>query len=137
MQREVLAVVCRVQCCIQKGNGTSSVAKRLDTLRPTQLGLHVTHQLRPLVQSFHRLPSSKEKPIAFASHTFSKAEHNHVQIECEALAIVFVVRNSVSIFTDGNSRSSQITAPYYVLWTTTWLQKRVLEELHTGQELSE
>lgn len=39
----------------------------------------------------HLMPDGKERPIAFASRTLSKAEKNYSQIEREALSIVFGV----------------------------------------------
>lgn len=40
----------------------------------------------------HRLDDSREVPIAFHSHTLSKAEYNYAQIDREALAIVSSVK---------------------------------------------
>lgn len=41
---------------------------------------------------FHTLPDGTEHPIAFASHTLSISESNYVQLEKEALSIVFGVK---------------------------------------------
>lgn len=68
------------------------MAKCHTTTHRTQFDLRVMHYRMALVLSFHTLPSSEEKPIAFALRTLSKAEQNFVQIECEAPAIVFGVR---------------------------------------------
>ncbi len=40
----------------------------------------------------HRLPSSEEKPINFATRTMSQAEKNYSQLDKEAVAIMFGVK---------------------------------------------
>jgi len=40
----------------------------------------------------HRFPNREEKPIAFASRTFSKSEQGYSQLDKEALALVFGVK---------------------------------------------
>jgi len=40
----------------------------------------------------HIMPSGEESPIAFASHTLNKVESKYVQIEREALRIIFGIR---------------------------------------------
>ena len=40
----------------------------------------------------HVFPDGTEKPIAFASHTMTTAEHNYSQVGREALAIIFGVK---------------------------------------------
>lgn len=41
---------------------------------------------------FHRLSNGEERPIAYASRTMSKTEQRYLQIDKEALAIVWAVR---------------------------------------------
>ena len=41
----------------------------------------------------HMLPSGEEKPIAFASHALTRSEENYAQLEKEALALVFGIKN--------------------------------------------
>ena len=41
----------------------------------------------------HKLPSGKEKPIAYASRTLSNSERNYNQIDKESLAIIFAVKH--------------------------------------------
>ena len=48
-------------------------------------------QLMGLVQSPHIIDGN-EHPIAFASHTLTSSDHNYVQVEKEALALIFAVK---------------------------------------------
>ena len=45
----------------------------------------------------HSYPDGSECPIAFASHTLSPSEKNYVQLEKEALSLVFGVKNPIDI----------------------------------------
>lgn len=40
----------------------------------------------------HMMPDGTERPVAFASHTLSPAEHNYAQGEKEALSLIFGIR---------------------------------------------
>ena len=40
----------------------------------------------------YRLPDGSERPVAFASRILTKSECNYVQVEKEALSLVFGVR---------------------------------------------
>ena len=48
----------------------------------------------------HLMPDWSKKPIMFTSRMLSKAEKNYSQIEKEGLAIIFVVKNFTSLFTE-------------------------------------
>lgn len=48
------------------------------------------------------------KPVLFASTTLSPAEKNYSQVHREALALVYSVKNSTSIFMGGNLQSEPI-----------------------------
>jgi len=50
----------------------------------------------------HILPDKSERPIAFASRTLSRCEEKYAQIEKEALALVFAVKNSMYFCTEEN-----------------------------------
>ena len=58
----------------------------------------------------HILPDGCERPIAFASRTFSSSEKNYCQLEKEALSLVFGVKNFTNISMDANSHLLQITS---------------------------
>ena len=45
----------------------------------------------------HKFPDGSERPVGFVSRTLSNAEKNYSQIEKEALALVFGVKNSIHI----------------------------------------
>ena len=53
----------------------------------------------------HVFPDNSEHPIAFASRTLSSSEQNYAQLQKEALALIFGVQNSISIFMGGISLS--------------------------------
>ena len=40
----------------------------------------------------HRLPDGSERPVAFASRTLSDSEKNYLQVEKEALSLIFGIR---------------------------------------------
>ena len=44
----------------------------------------------------HWMPNGEEQPIAFTSHTLSAAKRNCSQVEKEALACIFAVKQSHS-----------------------------------------
>ena len=46
---------------------------------------------------FHHLQNGTKRPIAFASRSLALAEKRHAQLDKEALAIVFGVKNSTNI----------------------------------------
>ena len=48
----------------------------------------------------HIMPSKSERLIMFTSRTLTNPERNYSQIEKEALAIIFAVKNFISIFMD-------------------------------------
>ena len=52
----------------------------------------------------HLMPDWSKKPIMFTSRMLSKAEKNYSQIEKEGLAIIFVVKNFTSLFTEDTLR---------------------------------
>ena len=51
---------------------------------------------------FHVLPDNSERPIYYASRTLSSAERNYSQVEREALAIIFALKNFIDIYFDVN-----------------------------------
>ena len=51
----------------------------------------------------HVMDDGSEKPVCYISRTLSPAERNYAHIEKEGLAIVFLVKSFISIFTDNPS----------------------------------
>ncbi|GAA6095243.1 uncharacterized protein K02A2.6-like [Tachysurus ichikawai] len=68
----------------------SNALAYFDPAFPIQLGCDASPYGVGAVLS-HVMPNGQERPIAFASRSLSKAEANYVQIEREALSIVFGV----------------------------------------------
>ena len=60
----------------------------------------------------HEYPDSQEKPIAFASRTLLSSERNYSQLEKEALALIYGVKNFTSICTAEYLPFLLITNPY-------------------------
>ncbi|CAM4647097.1 unnamed protein product [Lepidochelys kempii] len=69
----------------------SEVVTHFDPSLPLQLACDASPYGVGAVVS-HIMPLGQERPIAFASHTLSKAETNYAQIEHEALGIVFGIQ---------------------------------------------
>ena len=69
---------------------TSNVLTHYDPTLPLELAADASQYGLGAVIS-HVLPGGEERPIAFASRSLSKSEQNYVQIDKEALALMFGV----------------------------------------------
>lgn len=79
----------------------SDILTHFDPKLPLQLACDASPYGVGAVVS-HIMPNGVERPIDFASRTLSKAGSKYAQIECEALGIVFGVRNSTNISLEGS-----------------------------------
>jgi len=59
-----------------------------------------------------QVDNSDEKPVAYASRILTNAERNYSQLEKEALAIIFGIKNSTIICLEGHLPCILITNPY-------------------------
>ena len=70
---------------------STSVLVHYDTNSPLRLACDASAYGVGAVIS-HTMPDGSEKPVAFASRTLTKAEHNYSQLQKEALSIIFGIR---------------------------------------------
>lgn len=96
---------------------SSTVLVHYDKKKPLRLACDASPYGVGAVIS-HVMDNGVERPIAFASPTLTDAEKKYVQIEKEALAIIYGVNgeNSTSTYVDANLLSSRITSPYWLYW---------------------
>ena len=59
----------------------------------------------------HKYLNSEERPIAYALCTLSSSERNYVQLECEALSLVYGIKNFINFYMEGHSSCVQIKSP--------------------------
>ena len=67
------------------------------------------------------MPNGTEQPIAFASHSLSKAELKYAHLDKEGIAIIYGSRSSINICLASNLQYVLITSDYNIS-----LQKHVL-----------
>ena len=76
---------------LQTALSSSPVLVHYDPNSPLKLACDASaYGVRAVIS--HVTPDESEKPIAFASRTLTKAEHNYSQLEKEALSIIFGIR---------------------------------------------
>ena len=111
----------------------SELASKPD-VQPYSLKKEVTFTTDASEKAIGGVLSQEGHPVIYVSKTLSQAEKRFSNIDCETLAIVFVVKRLNQFYLAGNSTSKLIIVPWnsYLLQTRN-SQKPYQQESQDGQ----